>query len=154
MQTATITLDDFGHATLRFPYDAEFIARLKDGLPPHARKFNPEHKYWWVDRDYVGEAARLFERHFPHGEFVDAPSARARTAPPPPPPRAPTPLDPYAVLHLLPGAPLEVVEAAGRALAKLHHPDTKPAHEKAAATVAMARINAAIDRIRTLRRAA
>lgn len=153
MQTATITLDDFGHAHLRFPYDPEFIALLKDRLPTHARKFNPEHKYWWVDHDYVDAAARLFERHFPEGEFVDAPDTRAKAAPPPPP-RRPTPIDPYVVLHLLPGAPLEVVEAAGRALAKLHHPDTKPAHEQAAATAAMARINAALDRIRALRRAA
>lgn len=30
---------------------------------------------------------------------------------------------PYSVLHLLPSAPIEVVEAAYKALAKLHHPD-------------------------------
>ena len=31
--------------------------------------------------------------------------------------------DPYAVLHLLPGAPIVVVKAAFRALSKKHHPD-------------------------------
>jgi len=36
---------------------------------------------------------------------------------------APDPKSPYGVLGLLPEAPLEVVEAAYRALAKKHHPD-------------------------------
>ncbi len=31
--------------------------------------------------------------------------------------------DPFAVMHLLPSAPQSIIEAAWKALAKLHHPD-------------------------------
>jgi len=48
----------------------------------------------------------------------------------------------YATLHLLPTAPPEVVQAAHRALVKLHHPDAGGEHDAAVA------INQAITTIR------
>lgn len=48
---------------------------------------------------------------------------------------------PYAKLYLLPTAPLEVVRAAHRALASLHHPDVGGDPER------MIEINAAYDEI-------
>jgi len=48
----------------------------------------------------------------------------------------------YAVLHLLPTAPPEVVQAAHRALVKLHHPDRGGDHDRAVA------LNGAIATIR------
>lgn len=74
--------------------------------------------------------------------------------PPPPPPPPPPRDDPprwrfsgqdrhYATLHLLPSAPRQVVEAAYRALAKLHHPDLAPVERKEAATTTMQAVNEA-----------
>ena len=51
-------------------------------------------------------------------------------------------------LHLQPGAPIEVVTAAYRALARLHHPDRWPPQEREERTRKMVRINAAYDQIR------
>lgn len=49
--------------------------------------------------------------------------------------------DPYRVLHLQPGAPLEVIRAAYRALALIHHPD-KGGNEET-----MKQVNIAFDLI-------
>jgi len=51
--------------------------------------------------------------------------------------------DAYRTLHLLPSAPPEVVQAAHRALVKLHHPDVAGGEHTAAVT-----INQAITAIR------
>lgn len=49
--------------------------------------------------------------------------------------------NPHATLFLLPNAPIEVVKAAHRALAQLHHPDVGGDSER------MAEINAAYDEL-------
>jgi hypothetical protein len=54
----------------------------------------------------------------------------------------------YAILHLDPSAPLEVAEAAYRALARKTHPDAGGSTEQ------MQRLNAAIERIREEKREA
>ena len=53
--------------------------------------------------------------------------------------------DPYAVLHVAPDAPAEVVAAAHKALMKLYHPDTASAR---ASTTHTAEINEAWDLLR------
>lgn len=62
-------------------------------------------------------------------------------APPLPPPPLNIPPH-YAALHLTPGCPLAVAEAAYRALARQHHPDLGGDPER------MKTINAAIERLR------
>jgi hypothetical protein len=57
-------------------------------------------------------------------------------------PSAPAIPEHYATLHLLPGAPAEVVNAAHKALVKLHHPD------RGGDTATMQAINAAADQVR------
>lgn len=52
--------------------------------------------------------------------------------------------DPYRKLYVQPDAPQEVIEAAHRALVKLHHPDIAGP----GATTRMAAINAAYDKLR------
>jgi hypothetical protein len=74
-------------------------------------------------------------------QMYPAPSAQQQ-APPPPPPRTTPPSGPYAVLHVAQDAPLEVCEAAYRALTKKAHPDM------GGDTATMQRLNAAIEQIR------
>ncbi len=150
MARPTVTLQRNGDALFRFPYDPVFVALVKERLPRHGRAWRPEERAWWVAAPHVDQVCRWFGEFFPGAEYVDAPRAgyRAHTAPPPPPPPKD---DPYRVLHLLPSAPVELVEAAGRTLARLNHPDLKPEGERALATVRMQVINAAVDRVRRLR---
>lgn len=86
-------------------------------------------------RDHAKIAAVVLRQRFP---------ATAPAAAPPPPPRT-IPAH-YAALHLQPDAPLEVAEAAYRALARRHHPDA------GGDTVTMQRLNAAIELIREEKR--
>jgi hypothetical protein len=102
------------------------INTLKDYVSPTYRKYDPRTRHWTV--------ARLADKQFRHwlsyaqhaldaqiewlDGAADADPDREWT-----PPSKPKTSDPYTALWLLPGAPLEVVRAAYKALATLHHPD-------------------------------
>ena len=150
MRQATITLTELGDAHLRFPFSQELVADLKRQIPAHCRAWTPEAKYWWIASGYVNLAARLAEGYF-DVEHIDAPRAQQQSYYTPPPPPRPLHPDPFATLHLLPSAPPELIEAAARSLAKLHHPDLRPEHEKALATAKMAQINRAVEDLRRRR---
>jgi hypothetical protein len=150
MQQATITLTELGDAHLRFPYSPLLVDDLKRQIPKSCRAWTPEAKYWWIEAPYVNLAARLAEGYF-DVEYIDAPQAQQHTSSAAPPPPRPLHPDPFATLHLLPSAPPELIEAAARTLAKIHHPDLRPEHEKALATATMARINRAAEDLRRRR---
>ena len=57
--------------------------------------------------------------------------------------------DPYKTLYLVPNAPSYVVEAVYRALAKMWHPDVRPASEKDKAIKRMVALNRAVEQIRS-----
>jgi hypothetical protein len=144
----TATRTDQG-VRLAFPYDPEMVDGLK-AIPAHARTYSPETKVWAVREPYVEQVVNLLLKHFPHATVV---GERARqSAPPPPPPKAPT-VGPHAALFLLPSAPPEVVDAAYRALVKIHHPDRLPEPEKATGNATLARINVAYQALTVGRRA-
>lgn len=120
----------YGGYYLRFPFDEDVIASLRD-LPKHVRRWVPEQKAWFVATAYLDRAEWILERRWPG--CLDVPEF-ASSAPDP---------GPYAVLYLLPSAPPEVVKAAYRALSLSLHPD------RGGDTAAMQRVNAAYDQIRT-----
>ncbi len=144
MARATARLLPNGDALFKFPYDAVFVARLKERLPRHARAWRPEDRAWWVASAHVNQVCGWFSEFFPGANFVDAGPRRADRAhtPPPPPPRRD---DPHATLHLLPSAPPAVVQAAYRALVKTNHPDVLPAPERERAHAVMLAVNAAFE---------
>jgi hypothetical protein len=113
---ATCRLTAFGEAVLSFPYSAAMVAALKAAIPYRFRDWDPVGKTWTIDPAYVDVAMEMLLEH-----FVDAETPRrGRTRPTP---AAPPAGNPFAVLHLLPSAPREVIDASFRALAKSCHPD-------------------------------
>ena len=117
-----------------------WVDGVKHLAPPSARSYNPLDKTWFVAFTYADQALALFRQLWPHAEVRDARGAGT------PPPRRPGALAAerhYAVLHLLPSAPPEVVDAAYRALVKRHHPDRLPAGERERATRVTQELNAA-----------
>jgi hypothetical protein len=103
------------------------IDTLKSSITPDMRSYNPATREWFVDEDATGRMRRWLdycranlyaEVEWLEGETYEDPEAEWT-----PPKPKPTPGDPYVTLHLLPSAPPEVVKAAYRALATLHHPD-------------------------------
>jgi hypothetical protein len=126
-----------GAVALRFPYDAEFISRLKDEIPASARTYDPETKTWTVRPAFAERAVALMRETF--AAVVEYGADRTATSPPDPTRRD----DPdLAVLHLLPSAPPELIETAYRCLSKLCHPDKGGEHD------GMLELNEAITRLR------
>ena len=137
-----------GAVRLVFPYEPRMVEELKV-FPAFARAYNPATKAWTIHEPYVERAINLFLRHFPHGDvFGEAERARY-SAPPPPPFIRPQAAGPHATLFLLPTAPQEVIEAAYKALVKLHHPDRLPEPQRAAGTEKMKAINTAYAQLTT-----
>jgi hypothetical protein len=114
------------------PYDPDFVEALKASVPWSARKWNPESKGWLVFDPYVDEAIELASDHFDlerlysgadletakhatagtasHGFEACLENVRRRYRE-------------HAELKVWPGAPADVILAAYRAMARLHHPD-------------------------------
>lgn len=139
MTAPTITRRWDGSVRLVFPFDAWLVENLKAEIPGYARKYAPEDRSWTISAAYAHIARGLMHDTFPDVTEDPAPgsSDRGGRRPEPPPPG-----DAWAVLHLRPTAPPELVDAAYRCLARLHHPDA------GGDTVTMQRINGAVDVIR------
>ena len=103
------------------------IDTLKSAIAPDMRSYNPATREWFVDEDAAGRMRRWLDycraNLYAEVEWLDGEAyanPEAEWTPPKPKPKAG---DPYQTLHLLPSAPPEVVKAAYKALATLHHPD-------------------------------
>jgi hypothetical protein len=127
------------------------VRSFKSRVDWRGRRFDPQDKVWYLTRA-AGDDLRLWllahfeavQRRLVGLELDDLldDEASQTPPPPPPPPRSPPgrgPASPYDVLWLRPGAPPELVRAAYRALAQLHHPDRGGDHET------MVAINRAFD---------
>lgn len=119
---------DIGDEWVAFdtPYDAEWISQLKNTIPPRGRVWDKIERRWEIAPQYSAFVRNLCEHTF--GPASDAAFFTPAAAPS---------RGPYADLWLLPGAPLEVVKAAYRALTRIHHPD------RGGSTADMQRINQA-----------
>ncbi len=95
------------------------IQGLKDFIAPPYRRWQPSSKSWRIlpegqvyVMDWITVCRDQFKAEVTWGKAK--PHTRRETKPAP---------DPFAALYLLPSAPVEVVKAAYRALATIHHPD-------------------------------
>lgn len=107
----------FNEVELRFPFHAELVELLKSQIPYRSREYVPSTKTWRIGDGFQDLALDLLLRHFPDADVPHR--ARPHAAPKAKPPGS----DHYAVLHLQPTAPPELISVVYRALAKLHHPD-------------------------------
>jgi len=127
---------DGSAADVRFPFDAYVVDELKRVVPAWLRTYDPDSRTWTVDGRYVHLAYHVLAQVF--GD-VDVEGSRTGPADRGGDPREAA----LVVLHLRPTAPPELVDAAYKCLARLHHPDA------GGSTVAMQVINAAAEQIRS-----
>lgn len=133
-----------GGVLLSGPYVAAtpaLVEELKRAIPPYARRYNPEDRTWFIRTPYRERALAIFLGLFP--EATTAANPGADPAPPRPRARPMAEDRHYATLHLLPTAPRELIDAAYRTLAKVHHPDRVPAARRDQAHQTMLALNAA-----------
>jgi len=112
---------------VRATYDPGFVAALKAGLVE--RKWDERTKEWVIDIHEYKTARRIISRFYQNITESNRPpeerkkKQRRQSSPKTSYMGLPHDAD-YAVLHLLPTAPLELVKVAYRTLSKLYHPDT------------------------------
>lgn len=127
-----------------------FVEFLKYGLKPTAyRQYNAADKIWSVHWTKLPALASIARRCFAHVDWSSLPEEWqvylvGGSAPGVVDTSTPQ-KNPYSVLFITEDAPLEVVRAAYKALAALHHPDVNGCVEK------MAEINNAYAEIRKQR---
>ncbi len=126
---------DGSAAMITFPYSAFVVSELKRAVPAPLRTYDPDSKTWTVAGRYVSAVYHVLAQVF--GE-VDVEGSRSGAADR----GRPSSDDPWVILHLRPTAPPELVSAAHKCLAKLHHPDA------GGSTAVMQRINRAVESIR------
>lgn len=126
-QPETTVLPD-GSVRVRFPYNADVVAAIKDTVPWQFRTYDPGDKSWTVEAPWGTELIRIMRMYFDDAG-ISRPSAGAA--------------DHYAVLYVLPNAPASVIKAVYRCLVKENHPDLFPEDERERATERMQLINAA-----------
>jgi hypothetical protein len=122
-RTAHCRLTPFGEAVLTFPYSPDLIDALKTSIPYQFRSYNPADKSWMVESAYADLAIEILREHYPDAETPRRARKTINTE------ARPSGRDPFAVLHLRPTAPVELIEASYRVLARLHHPDCGGSHE-------------------------
>lgn len=123
------------------------VETLKSFVQSDLRRYSPATKRWRIEPRALVSVHRWAtyarERIHAQVEWLDGEGEAAKEeGSSTPPPRVPQQKpDTYAVLHLLPSAPPELIKAAYRTLAQLHHPD------HGGDTSAMQRINIAYKEI-------
>ena len=95
---------------LEAPYNKPFTDELKKSLPSKKRMWDNNDKCWYVVKDQFDKLTHLLEKHYTETILLDFPEQETAT-------------DAWSVMWLLPGAPLEIVRAAFKALAVKYHPD-------------------------------
>jgi hypothetical protein len=123
-----ITTTDGGSEVKIFAADTNAftyaISELKGIVPVAFRNYDPTKKTWIITDwgcldEWLDELRSVYEIET---EYHDEQPSR------PPPPQSIA--SPFQTLYLLPNAPPEVVKAAYKALAKIHHPDARGSSER------------------------
>ena len=126
-----------GTYKVTFPFDRDAVESIKQMVPPHSRSYDPTERAWHVTSAYRDRIHQLLEDVFFEVEVDDRRDTSNYS-----PPTSNTPATAYTVLHLQPTAPAELVDAAYRTLARIHHPDA------GGSTETMQRLNEAVETIR------
>ena len=120
------------------------IAALKQTVSADDRSFDDDTKQWRItSAGCTAFASWLSFMRITHGATVEMIPSGGEKSEPETRRAAPSTADAYATLYLVPGAPPQIVKAAYRELAKLHHPDTSGGE-----TTKMQRLNEAYERLR------
>ena len=99
------------------PYDAGFTDTLKQSIPMKKRTWDNNDKSWYVCTDQLDKVTHILERFYDETILLDFPAQDIAT-------------DAWSKLFLIQGAPIELIQAAYRILAKKNHPDVGGDPEK------------------------
>jgi len=115
--TARCRRTPFDELECTIPFHPGLIDAWKKAIPYRYRGFDPDTKAWRFWGGYETVAASLLLDRFPGTEIPGRPGSYGNTQ------AQHASSNYFDTLHLKPTAPPELVDAAYRCLAKLHHPD-------------------------------
>jgi len=95
---------------LENPFNKPFQDEMKKSIPSKKRTWDNNDSAWYIVRDQFDKLSHLLDKHFDETILLDFPAVEVAS-------------DTAAKLFLLEGAPIELVQAAYRIMAKKHHPD-------------------------------
>lgn len=95
---------------LEAPYNAEFTDTLKKSLPTKKRTWDGNDKAWYVVADQLDKLTHILDQYYDETILLDFPAQDVKS-------------DAWSKLYLIEGAPIELIQAAYRVLAKKFHPD-------------------------------
>jgi hypothetical protein len=127
-----------GTVNIRKPYNAQFVDDLQYEVPPSYRLWDKPSRTWRVAPPYDPATLSILRRYFPFAEVEERPRRQTFTIHQA---HACNCDADHKVLYVCQDAPLDVVKAAFKALAKVNHPDRGGDH------VVMQRLNEAVERI-------
>ena len=109
----------FDELECTIPFQADLIAAWKDAIPFRYRSFDPDTRAWRFWGCYESIAVDLLQRFFPGTDIPTRPAAHASSR------GRQRGNNHFEILHLLPSAPSELIDAAYRCLAKQFHPEVR-----------------------------
>lgn len=129
------------------PYKADFINELKDSIDPPFRRWNGDKRAWIIRAAVFSIVHEIIDSHYPDEVWQVSETAQEliqksysyRVVYPE---KQPDCSGPRTVLHVTDDAPDCVVQAAYKALARMHHPDVGGSRE------VMSKVNAAYEEIK------
>lgn len=92
------------------PYDAGFTETLKASIPQKKRIWDANDKAWFVVKDQLDKLTHILDQYYDEVILLNFPAQVTAT-------------DAWGKLFLINGAPIEVIQAVYRVLAKKYHPD-------------------------------
>jgi hypothetical protein len=126
----------FDELECTLPFHAELIAAWKREIPCGRRSYDPDTKAWRFWGGYEDLVLALLLARFPGADIPHTRRTRGES------PTRTAGSNHFRVLHLRETAPVELIEASYRVLARLNHPDAGGSHE------AMQAINGAYAALR------
>jgi hypothetical protein len=133
MKTLVVDFDpESGFGTLIHPYNKRFVTYISQGIKPMTRRrYDHENKHWLVHSTRLPQAIQAGKKYFDHVDYSSLPeSLQIKVVQFIEQCQKNGPVEyvyikrrPRAMLHVTDDAPPEVIKAAYKALAILHHPD-------------------------------
>ena len=109
---------------LEAPWNKLFQDEMKKSIPAKKRVWDNNDKCWYIIRDQFDKLSHLMDKHYDETILLDFPPQDVSH-------------DAWSKLFLIPGAPLDVVQAVYKTLCKTYHPD------KGGSTLKMQELNTA-----------
>ena len=95
---------------LEAPWNKLFQDEMKKSIPAKKRMWDNNDKCWYIVKDQFDKLTHLLDKHYDETILLDFPQQEVKS-------------DAWTTLYLIPGAPLDIVQAVYKTLCKIHHQD-------------------------------